>query len=91
MSMSTHVLGVIPPDEKFERMKNAYDACKLAGVPVPENVADFFGGEEPDPKGRLVELGNAREWDPGHPESGFEVWIDELPPHVKAVRFINSW
>lgn len=90
--MSTYAVGIVPPDETYERMKNAYRACKIAGVPVPARVADFFGGADPDPAGMRVDLGAiSREWDPGHPESGVEIWIEDLPSEVKAVRFVNSW
>lgn len=90
--MSTWVYGVVPPDETYERMKHAYEACKLAGVEVPEKIIDFFDGKEPNPKGTLIELGAAaREWDPGHPESGLEIWLNQLPPQAKAIRFVNAW
>lgn len=56
MGMSTHVVGFIPPDEKWQKMKAVWDACRAAGVEVPEDVCDFFEGGEPDPAGVEVML-----------------------------------
>lgn len=45
MTMSTHVLGIAEPDEKWGKMKAAYDACLAADVPVPPEIEDYFDGE----------------------------------------------
>lgn len=45
MSMSTHVTGFAPADGTWQKMKAAWDACETAGVPVPAEVEEFFGGE----------------------------------------------
>ncbi len=90
--MSTHVVGFIPPDEKWKEMKAAYDACAKAGVSIPEEVSAFFGHAEPDESGREVSLEEdcAKPWQDDY-RQGFEVDISKLPPHVKTVRFYNSW
>jgi len=99
MSMSTHVVGFIPPDAKWRAMRDARDACLAAGVPVPEEVEDFFGGEEPDPCGREVDLTGLQiapgvsEWSDDY-RQGYQVDLAELMaahPNVKVVRFYNSW
>lgn len=87
--MSTHVTGFIPPDERWYQMKGAWDACTAAGVPVPDEVDSFFGGDAPDDAGRDTEI-PYREWRGGMSE-GVEVVIADLPPEVKIVRFYNSW
>lgn len=89
MSMSTYVAGIIPPDETWQKMKAAWDACTAAGVPVPEAVGEFFGDEPPDESGVVVEI-ETRPWK-GDMEEGFEVDLAALPPHVKTIRFWNSW
>jgi hypothetical protein len=67
MSMSTHVTGIRPPDEKFKKMLAVWQACEAAGIEVPDEVDDFFNGEKPDPKGVQVDLtppnGRANNWD----------------------------
>jgi len=89
MSMSTHVIGFKPPDEKWNKMKAIYDACEVAGVPIPSEVDDFFDGEGPDPAGVEVKL-TPREWQDDM-RQGYEIDIDSLPKGVKTIRFYNSW
>ena len=56
MSMSTHVMGFIPPDEKFKKMLEAYHACEAAGVAIPSDVEKFFNDEMPDEAGVRISL-----------------------------------
>lgn len=95
MSMSTHVLGFRPPDEKWKKMKQAWDACESAGVPQPREVEVFFGSVAPDPRGVEVRLlegerGCLRVWrDEG--AEGYEVDLTKVPKDVTILRFYNSW
>lgn len=89
MSMSTSVVGFIPPDSTWEKMRAVWDACAAAGVDPPGEVSDFFGDEPPDAHGREVELPH-REWK-AEMREGVEVDVSALPPNVKVVRFYNSW
>lgn len=104
MSMGTHVVGFKPPDEKWRRMKAAWDACSLAGVEVPKEVDEFFGGDPPDERGvevRLQYLPKSAESPDGlHPalrrwsdsfRDGYEVDVTKLPKDVTILRFYNSW
>jgi hypothetical protein len=93
MGMSTHVVGIRPPDEQWEKMRAAWDACEKAGVSPPEVVQDFFEGMKPDPKGVVVEI-------QGYPccheynddgRSGFEINLKYLPEDVTVLRFFNSY
>jgi hypothetical protein len=88
--MSTSVIGFIPPDEHWERMKAVWDACCAGGVPVPDEVVTFFGDEEPDPAGVEVEL-PLREWKNRLSSEGYELDVAAIPEHVKTIRFYNSW
>lgn len=91
MGMSTHVRGFVPPDDKWKKMKAAWDACKAAGAKVPHEVGDFFDWEEPNDAGMEVVLGAAvREWNTDS-QSGYEVIVEKLPPRVKIVRVYNAW
>jgi hypothetical protein len=87
--MSTHVVGFVPPDEAWLKMKAVWDACQEAGIPAPAEVEDFFGGEAPDPEGQTVDIA-VREWS-GNAVAGYEVAVADLPPQVKTIRFYNSW
>lgn len=89
MSMSTHVVGFKPPDEKWKKMKAVYDACIEAGTEVPSSVTDFFNYEPPDPAGVEVEI-KAREWKDDMCE-GYEIDLKSLPKDVTIIRFYNSY
>jgi hypothetical protein len=58
MSISMHVVGFRPPDEKFNKMKAIWDACKSANVEVPKEVGEFFNweNENVDANGVRVDL-----------------------------------
>lgn len=97
MGMSTHLVGIVPPDDDWKKMKAVWDACDNADVDIPKDVSEFFGGETPDPKGVIIDLlhdkkhkGGISEW---HDEigQGFEIEVSKLPPNVKTLRFYNSW
>ena len=93
MSMSTHVKGFRPPDEKWKKMKAAWDACDAAGIEVPMEVLDFFGHVAPDPLGIEVEVevSPACRRYKADMRDGFEVDINKLPPGLNILRFYNSY
>jgi hypothetical protein len=96
MGMSTHVVGFKPPDDKFKKMKAAWDACKLAGVNPPKEVLQYFNDCEPDPSGveideaTLTKAEAVKEWGNDH-GAGFEIDVRKLPKDVVIVRVYNSW
>lgn len=96
MSMSTYVIGVVPPDDDWKKMKAAYDACIEADIEVPESVMNFFGGDEPDDAGVIINLSSkqyvavCREWRDESGE-GYELDVADIPKNVKTLRFYNSW
>lgn len=93
MGVSTHVIGFRPPDEKFRRMKSAFDACVEAGVEPPVEVQAFFNYESPDEAGVEVEIHECvavKVWNDSY-RSGFEVDVTKLPKDVTVLRFYNSW
>jgi len=95
MSMSTHVVGIKPPDEKWQKMKAVWDACREAGVEVPDDVNCFFECETPDDKGVLVDLADnyspvATKWS-NISSGGYEIKLEDLPADIKIIRFYNSW
>lgn len=94
MSMSTHVIGFIPPDKKWLKMKSVWDACEIAGVPVPDEVSEFFGAlNSPDPAGVEVEIEGkdcCEEWSDDY-RTGYQIDVTKLPKHVHILRFYNSF
>jgi len=92
VSMSVYVKGFTPPDETWLRMKAVWDACKTAGLAVPPEVQEFFGGAAPDPAGAETDL-PVRKWKGGEmgESEGYELDVAAIPPHVQVIRFYNSW
>ncbi len=96
MSMSTHVVGFKPPDDKWRKMKGIWDSCEEAGINPPKDVNDYFGGEAPGPAGvevdedALIECGAVKEHD-GDMEDGYEIDVTKLPKDVKIIRVYNSY
>ena len=94
--MSTSVMGFKPPDVKFRKMLKAYRACEEAGVDIPDDVDDFFGGEPPEYAGVVVHLNERKYASAVRPykddtREGYEVLLDELPEDIRILRFVNSW
>ena len=92
MSMSTHVVGFKPADDKWKKMKTVWDACIAAHTELPASVDEFFDGQYPgDSPGMSVDIKKAAtEWsDDGC--SGYDVDVTKLPKDVTVVRFFNSW
>lgn len=92
MSMSTHVIGFKPPDEKWKKMKAVYDACRAASVRPPKDVEDFFCDGSPDDQGVEVDLEKhscTKEYSYDM-RQGYEIDLKKLPPDVTVIRFYNS-
>ncbi len=91
--MSTYVLGFKPADEKWNKMKEVWDACKSADVRPPDEVLDFFSHVYPgDSPGMEVQLDSSavEEWNDDY-RSGYQVNLEHLPSDVKYLRFIISY
>ena len=92
MGMSTHIVGFRPADEKWTKMKAVWDACVIAGQPVPKDVISFFNYDNPgDKPGIEVPLGDALTPWQDLSREGYQVDVSRLPKDVKFIRFYNSW
>lgn len=91
MSVSIHAVGFRGKDEKWDQMKSIWETCQNAGVSIPDEVEDFFGGENPgDKPGLEIDIDEAsQEWSDDHRE-GFEIDISKLPKGLKFIRFYMS-
>ncbi len=89
MNMSTRVVAFRAPDEKWKKMKAAWDACEEADLDTPEELLDFFDYNEPDPRG--VEIDIPRHSWTADMQEGFEIFLEEVPEDVKVIRFYNSY
>ncbi len=91
MSMSTEIIGFIPPDEKWKKMKAIWDSCEVAGVDPPAEVEEFFEDGPPDPNGQEKDI-PMKEWNNDDMNAnGFEIEVAKIPKNVKIIRFYNSW
>lgn len=100
-SASLHLVGFKPPDETWEKMRQVWNACIDAKVPVPRDVEKFFGGEHPDPAGVEVRLGHHYGYDAktDHPcvtvlegtSMGLEIDVGKLPSDIKIIRVSLSF
>lgn len=92
MSVTTHIIGFIPPDEEWKKKMAAWKACEEAEVEPPEELVSFFGGEDPtDKPGREVDIEPAVTHCDLDMVDGWEVTLSKLPPEVKVIRFENSY
>ena len=91
MSMSTHLIGIIPPNDMWKNMKAIWDSCEVANIKIPSEVLAFFDDTPPDDAGVMIDLETIAK--PYHTDSaeGFELDVDKIPKHVKTIRFYNSW
>ena len=94
MSTSMHIKGIREPDDEYIAMAEVYNACKKAGVAVPDRVMDFFDWQEPSGHGIIADLDlseavNTYSDDNGR--EGFDVEIGKLPKNITHVRFYVSW
>ncbi len=75
-------------------MKAVYDSCTSAGIEVPSDVEDFFGGE--DPTGmpgleiNLEGLACITQWSDDY-RQGYELDVSKLPNGLSVIRFYNSF
>lgn len=90
MSMNTYVVGFVPPDEKFKKMKQIWDNCTEFNLEIPIEVDRFFDQCEPNDNGMEVKI-PSNEWSDGDMEAGLEININDIPDNVKIIRFYNSW
>jgi hypothetical protein len=92
MSMSTHVVGFRPADEKWHQMLAVWRACAAADVRMPREVEGFFNGENPENEpGMEVDISAAMSAYEQPGADGFDVDLTKLPADIRVVRFYNSW
>ncbi len=79
MSMSSYVIFLRDKtDPQYQKFLEVLLTCEKAGVDLPE------------PETPLEVSFNPRKWF-GDMSEGFEIDVDEIPPGVKTICFVNSW
>ena len=88
MSMISNVVVVKKAGMNWRKMKQVYDACKLANIDPPEEVSEFF--EYGNPNEIIEQSVNYKTW---HTEHGLyvDVKIEDIPKDVDILRFKHEW
>lgn len=101
MGMSSHVVGLRDRAEHDKHLK-VRDVCREANVSLPRETAEYFGEagdgfkaedfSEEEIEARLeVPLDCCTEKYCAEYRDGFDVVVDNIPSHVKIIRFYNSY
>lgn len=91
MGMSIHIAFLRKDDKQHKKMVAALKACTDVGVPVPDQVDEYFGGStDPDVALELRVPEQDYEW-ADHYRRGYEIDINNLPQGVSKVRFYVSY
>jgi hypothetical protein len=85
----SHVIGFVPPDDKWKQMKAVWDNCKALGIDPPTEVEGLFCGNEPSEHGMSIKIPHSI-WSDDR-RDGIEVNMKDIPPHVKVLRFIQTY
>lgn len=83
------IIGVVPNDDKWKKMKAVYDACIIAKTSLPDEVYDFFRGGKPDPNGNLIDLTDrCVERDDDVNTKSLDLSVESIPTSVKNIKFV---
>lgn len=93
MSMTISVYGIKPKDKKFEEMFSIYQSCKHLNIEFPKEVREYFGYENPDEKGVIINIEKFTTMHDGEYAgcTGYDVDLSILPEDIKTVRFQISY
>ena len=74
-------------------MAAVWTACETAGVDIPDDVLDFFDGDErgPDQPGAVIDIEQAVTAYVDDAQQGYDVDITKLPKSLRIIRFYNAW
>lgn len=97
VDVSTRILGVLPKDEKYEKMLRVYDVCREAGIKCPSEVVDFFQLDDfgrdyvPPYDGMEVDLRDTDIVERTGNEmyrggACYDIDISQLPENIKMIR-----
>lgn len=83
--MDVFISGVKAPTEEYKKKVAAYRALEDAGLDIPQELVDYFNGEEPDEDGIKVKIKHAIDGDPNW-EGGAIIDLSKLPPGVTHIK-----
>lgn len=87
MSRSLDIVGFVPPDDAWRKMKAVWDACKEADIDCPPEVYEFFAGSRPDSNGQEQPIPFSKWQNEDEMSYGYDVTVSDIPKHVTVIRF----
>lgn len=86
MSTNVFVTGVGEANEDFIKMKAVYTACIKADIEIPEEVEEFFDGDDPENLvGSPINIEKFSKGD-AETEEGMLIDVQALPEYVRYIR-----
>lgn len=93
MGMHSHVIGIRPPNDEYQKKVTAWKACVAANIDVPQELMDYFEGEGPREGGMQLNLEDHHCCEIFNEEmkDGFTIELEHVPEGVKFIRFYNAY
>ena len=93
--MSTSIVGFVSPDdETYQKQVKVLKACIDADISeLPKETAAYFGEKYAEPyliEDKLTTEITTHEYNTDY-QSGYEIYVNEIPEGVHKIRFVNSW
>jgi hypothetical protein len=90
MSTDYAICGIKPADERHKKMCQIAEICYELGIDTPDEVDEYFDGDEPSELGVKMPL-LKHECCTNNPDGwGYDIDVRKLPKDVKIIRFY-SW
>lgn len=89
--MDVYFRGIKAPTEDYRKKLAAYKALEDAGLDIPEELDNFFGGEEPDKDGVAVRIDGAVKGDLMDGDNEVIIDLAKLPDGVTHIKVILSY
>lgn len=93
MEMYTNIVGIVPANEKYKKMVQAYQSCVTAGIKVPVELLEYFSFEDeeetPSNDGIEIKIENAitKEGEEEYEEGAvYNIDLSLIPENVKKIR-----
>jgi hypothetical protein len=92
MNIDFYIKGIIPADEKYQKMLKVHNMCKELGISAPVEVVKFFDYRDyPDPSGYSeylcnVNMGELPNFVISNAHNSFDLVVDKIPSKYKIIR-----
>ena len=90
MSIALIYHGIVEPTDEFKKKYEAFMACRAAGVNPPQELWRYFGNDEPNPSGLVVEIKSKRVRVNEYSDV-FEIDLRHLRPDITKIQIGVSY